>query len=546
MKRDSQVAVPNITAVGPVITESALGGGIEGAKRNTREMFSWNPQVISPDRQINPHKDLADARGRDAVQNDGYLTGAVATHKDSIVGAQYRLSALPDWIALGATEEWADKFTEIVEARFNIMADSIECWFDASGTMTFTDMVRLAVGGFCFTGEVLGTGEWLDKRQHGNRPFKTAIQMIAPTRLSNPDAGVDTDNLRGGIERDMYGRPLAYWIRASFPGDFWRFNVLPQWKRVPATTTWGRRQVIHIKETLQPDQSRGIADMVSVLKQMKMTKKFQDIVLQNAVVNATYAAAIESELPTDAIFQSMGAGGQGFANLLGTYMEALTAYANSADKIAIDGVKMPHLFPGTKLNLKNAGTPGGVGTGFEESLLRHIAAGLGLSYEQFSKDYTKTNYSSARASMAETFKFMQGRKKAVADRFASMVYIMWLEEEINRKDSVIPLPPNFNFYDPYMREALCACDWIGAGRGQIDEVKETQAALMRIGGGLSTHQKEVGLLGDDWRKVFRQQAKEKKLAKQLGLEFSMDATKPGTNDRQQTMNDKEGREKEDE
>jgi capsid protein len=139
---------------------------------------------------------------------------------------------------------------------------------------------------------------------------------------------------------------------------------------------------------------------------------------------------------------------------------------------------------------------------------------------------------------------MRGRKKTVADKQATMMYICWLEEEINRKDSVIPLPKNFNFYDPYMREALVACTWIGAGQSQIDETKETQAALMRIKGGLSTYQDEIANLGKDYRAVFQQRASEEKLIEELGLSFSLDATKPGTNDRQQTMQDENGNEDE--
>jgi lambda family phage portal protein len=533
--RHPTVAVSESTALAPV--QQKASGGYEGAERLSREMFSWRPAVQSPDMQINRNKDLMDARGRDAVQNDGYMTGAMHIHRDSIVGSKFSLICTPDWEALGATEEWADKFSQIVESRFNLMAGSTENWFDAAGQMTFTDIIRLGVVGFGYTGEVLATAEWLNTYQHRNRPFKTAIQSISPTRLSNPNGSMDTADLRAGIERDMYGRSMAYHIRTAFPGDYLLMGMLPQWKRVPAYTKWNRRLVMHIKETMQPDQTRGVSDMVSVLKQMKMTKKFNDIVLQNAVVNATYAAAIESELPTEAIFQSMGAGGPGFANMLGEYMTALTAYVDASDKISVDGVKMPHLFPGTKLNLQNAGTPGGVGTDFEESLLRHIASPLGLSYEQFSKDYTKTNYSSARASMAETWKFMQGRKKTVADKYATMIYILWLEEEINREDSVIPLPPNFNFYDPYMREALCSCEWVGAARGQIDETKETQAALMRIAGGLSNYQKESALLGDDFRKVWRQRAREQRMMEEMGLTFDLSGGKGGGAGAQQDEED---------
>ena len=202
-------------------------------------------------------------------------------------------------------------------------------------------------------------------------------------------------------------------------------------------------------------------------------------------------------------------------------------------------MKIPHLFPGTKLNLKPVGTPGGVGTGFEESLLRHTAAALGLSYEQFSRDYTKTNYSSARASMNETWKFMQSRKKSVADRTASNIYALWLEEEIANGN--VPLPKGKGrdwFYLPMVKDALAECDWIGASRGQIDETKETQAAILRIKSGLSTYEKECSRLGDDFRKIFEQQAREQKLIEKYGLAFSMDASKKNSGDQKGLSSEK--------
>jgi lambda family phage portal protein len=167
------------------------------------------------------------------------------------------------------------------------------------------------------------------------------------------------------------------------------------------------------------------------------------------------------------------------------------------------------------------GTPGGVGTNFEESLLRHTAAALGLSYEQFSRDYSKTSYSSARASMGETWKYMQSRKKVVADRFASMIYQLWLEEEINARN--VPLPRGITlakyYADPIIREAIASSEWIGASRGQIDEKKETESAILRIENGLSTREKENARLGEDWRKIYRQRSREIKLEEKLGLKF---------------------------
>lgn len=521
----------------------AVGGGLEGAATTSRELYSWNPAFVSPDQQINRAKPLADARGRDSVQNDGYATGVINTHKDSIVGSQYRLNAKPDFKLIGADDAWSEEFQEVVESRFNLLSDSAECWFDASGTKTLTDIIRLAIGGFVVTGEVLGTAEWLT---YSGRPFKTAYQMVSPSRLSNPFGEMDSEKLSGGVEMDRFGNPIAYHMRAVHPGDSFSAKLF-EWRRIPAKKPWGRRQVFHIREQLEAGQTRGIADMVSVLKQMRMTKKFQDITLQNAVVNASYAAAIESELPREAVFNSLGAGAQGINELLGGYMQALSSYLSTADNIAVDGVKIPHLFPGTKLSLKPMGTPGGVGTSYEESLLRHVAAALGLSYEQFSRDYSKTNYSSARASMAETWKFMQSRKKLVADRLATGIYTLWLEEEINAGN--IPMPRGKGrdlFYDPVMREALVNCTWIGASRGQIDEMKETQSAILRINSGLSTYEIESARLGEDFRNTFRQRAREQKMMEEYGLSFVTKAEKPGSNDRQQMMRDENNQPKKDE
>jgi capsid protein len=77
-----------------------------------------------------------------------------------------------------------------------------------------------------------------------------------------------------------------------------------------------------------------------------------------------------------------------------------------------------------------------------------------------------------------------------------------------------------NFYEPLMAEAYTACEWIGSSRHQIDELKETQAAVARINAGLTTREIEIARFGRDYRKVFRQLSREKALAEDLGLDFS--------------------------
>ena len=129
--------------------------------------------------------------------------------------------------------------------------------------------------------------------------------------------------------------------------------------------------------------------------------------------------------------------------------------------------------------------------------------------------------------MNETFKFMQSRKKNVADRLATMIYTLWLEEEINNGN--VPLPPGKTaawFYEPLVKDALCQCAWIGASRGQVDELKETQSAILRIDAGISTYEEECGRLGKDFRDVFEQRAREDKMIKDKGLVFTRSTVRP--------------------
>lgn len=544
--REQRALVRNATnARNRGVTHRSMGGGLEGAERTQRETMLWSPHMGSPDQIVSRAKPMADARGRDMVLNDGLPHGAVATHKDSIVGSNYRLNAAPVLRALRGLskafdEEWSEEFQEVTEARFGLVAESDQNWLDATGTNTLTGMTRLAIGGFMMTGENLAVSKWLSRERQ--RPCSTAVQMVSPSRLSNKDNQPDEERLKRGIRKDANGRAIGYYIRTSHPRENFSARSYT-WEYVPAMRAWGRRNVLHTMEQFEVDQSRGVADMVAVLKHMRMTKNYSEIALQNAVVQASYAACLESDLPPDIVYGAMGAnnGAANFTGALGAYMEILTKFFGGANNVAIDGAKVPVLPPGVKLNAQTLGTPGGIGSNFEESLHRHTAAGLGLSYEEYTRDFTKSSYSSNRASAASMGRFMKSRKKAVADRFANFVYENWLEEDLAAGN--LPLPRGVSpdlFYEPLMREAFTQATWIGAGAGQVDELKETQAAILRVRSGFSTYETEIARFGGDWREVFKQRAREEGIIGKLGLGFNMDTKKPTVESAAEAADPEEG------
>lgn len=531
---DSDIAA----LLGPVPVETAMvGGAYDAAARNNRSIASWQPALNSADVDLIPMKADLDAKARDSLNNDAYVKGGATIHQDNIVGALYALNAKPVGKILGASFDstWEEEFQEEVENRFTLYAESPDCWMDASRTKTFTEMVRLAVGVHTATGEVLASAEWM-KKTFG-RPFQTALQFIDTDRLCNPptEYGMQGRNIVAGVEKDVYGAPIQYHVRMQHPSDFHLANNF-KWKAVKTRKPWGRLQMIHIFEQQRVDQSRGVAAMVSALKEMRITKQFRDVTLQNAVVNATYAASIESDLPSADVFASLGGTdnvAKGMNDYIGGYLNQIATYSGGAKNLQLDGVKIPHLYPGTKLNLHAAGKGGPLGQEFEQSLLRYIAASLGVSYEQLSKDYSQTNYSSARAAMAETWKRMNVVKQQVADRFATNGYRLWLEETINM-GAITSMPAESRrvgwLYQDQRLDALSKCDWIGASKGQIDELKETQAAVLRLKYNLSTDEDEIARLGKDWRVVKKQRARERRMDDELGIAAAEDTVTPGAVD----------------
>lgn len=515
------------TWIDPIIGgEVAMSGAYDAASRFSNELALWSPPINSADRDILPDKQIMDGRVRDTLRNDAFIHAGSTIQKDHIVGEMFMLNAKPNHKVLGLDEMWAEEFQEEVESKFTLYAESTRNYPDAMRMNTLTGLVRLAVGVHTMAGEVLASVEWL---RNVGRPFATALQMIDLDRLSNPNGQMDSKTLRRGVQRDVWGAPIGYWIRMSHPTD-WTDGDNFTWKYVPATRGqavgipgWDRPQIVHIVDQWRPDQSRGIAAMVSALKEMKMTRRFRDVTLQNAVLNASYAASIESDLPTDVVMQQAGGiDGSAIANYATSYLSAVAQYVGSSRNFMIDGVKVPHFFPGTKMKLQPVGTPGGVGSAFEESLLRYIAAALGVGYSELSKDYSKANYSNLRAELAQTERRMRVQKKTVADRFASIFFRLWLEEALNKRQ-IDSMPRNApNWYEGLNADAYSACEWIGASKGQIDQLKETQAAVLRCNNGLSTREEELAALGKDWRVVFRQLAREKKLADELGLQFGAD------------------------
>lgn len=350
----------------------------KAASQTLREIASWQPGRGSADSDLLPELSTMVARSRDLSRNHGIASGAMQTLADNIVGTGFRLSAKPDYKLLGKTKEWEEEWQAKVEGLWRSWAETFNC--DAGKNLNFHGLTTQIFKSCLINGEALALVLWLPERS-----VATAIQLVEPDRLSNPNNSTDTKTLRGGVEIDKFGAPIAYHILKEHPGDYWSSSL--QWERVSAFTSFGRRRILHVHDINRIGQTRGKPILSSIMPMFKMLDHYERSELQAAIVNAMIAAFIETPMGGEELNELFGGSGDDYLN------------AKEDWQVKLEGGSIIPIFPGDKVAPFTPSRPNSAYGSFVENLLRHIGTGLNIPYELLLKDFSKTNYSSARSAL---------------------------------------------------------------------------------------------------------------------------------------------------
>lgn len=462
-----------------------------GASRTAGDVIGWNPFAGSADADLIPEMGIMNPRSRDLVRNHGIAQSGEQTQLDNIVGTGLRLAASPDALLLGWEKERAVEWSKITEAKWRAYSNSN--YFDVAEQHNFPQATRLVFRSGFHNGDALALPMWLSRR---GRKWRTCFQLVESDRLSNPMGKPDSQSLRGGVEINKHGAPRRYWVKKSHPGD-WFFGGLGlnDWEGIPAYTSWGRRRVIHVFEAKRIGQHRGVTALAASLKRFKSLDKYELAELNVAAKSALIAGFITSPM-----------GSEELATLFGSpdkYVNEWTKY-NKENSVYVDpnSAKMIPLFPGESIEAFNPGRPNQAYESFISNVLKHLAASLNMPYELLAKDFSNTNYSSARAALMEAWRFFKGAREWLANCWAQPVYELWLEEAVNNGEIEAP-----GFYKN--KEAYCRARWIGPGRGSVDPKKEGEGNTINLGNLTTTLQNLCADTdGSDWEDVVDQRVLE--------------------------------------
>ena len=348
-----------------------------------------------------------------------------------------------------------------------------------------------------------------DRLGYGRAQYATTMQIIDPDRLSNPQQNFDMPNIRGGVEIDEDGVPIAYHIRKAHMGDWWSAEKTMTWERVRRETAWGRPIVVHDFDGDRAAQHRGSSIFTPIVQRLKMLIKYDEVELESSILNAVFGAYITS--PYDPGL---------FADSLQTddvlaYQDMRTEYHDDKRISLQSGARMPILAPGEKIDTVNAARPTSNFAAFESAALRNVAAALGISTQQLTQDWSDVNYSSARSAMLEAWKTLTRRRDDFSNGFAQPIAVAFAEEMHDVED--VPLPAGApDFMDA--SSSYCRARWMGPGRGWVDPVAEKKGAILSMEAGFSTLEMEVAEnMGEDWEEMVDQRKYEIQRFEELGI-----------------------------
>lgn len=486
-----------------------------GASTRKKSMKGWNSLSSSPEEDIDLNLFVLRNRCRD-LYNSPLGRSSIQTTRTNVIGSGLKLKSRIDYKFLGIDEDQADEWEQNVEREFALWADSVHC--DSCKLNNFYELQQLAQLSWLQSGDTFALLKQDNPLPY--MPYGLRICLIEADRVSTPntlnnivsngifaiEATANNGNrIISGVEIDSIGAVAAYYISNRYPQSFYIMNNTDplQWTRVEAFgNLTGRRNILHLMESERPEQRRGVPFLAPVIEPLKQLTRYTEAELMAAVVTGMFTVFIKSKGASSDI--PLGTMIPGEEQVPGNNTEVNYELAPGAINV---------LQPDEEVEIANPGRPNTAFDGFVNALCRQIGAALEIPQELLQKSF-QSSYSAARAALLEAWKMFRMRREWMSNDFCQPIYDEWLSQAV--AIGRIKAPGFFD--DPIIRKAWCGAEWNGPAPGQLDPLKEINAAEKRIQNGISTREQEtMEINGGNFDKNIQQAKREQKLMIESGL-----------------------------
>lgn len=454
-----------------------------GARLN-RLTSDWVTSGTSADAEIKGSYKALRNRARQLCRDNDYARQALRSIQNNVIGHGIKHQSQ-------VRMQRGGKLDETINSRIH---EAWERWShksrcDVSGLLGFHDIERLICRSLAESGEVFVR---LIRQPFGDSRVPFALQVLEADYLVDdemPSTAAPGNTVRMGIEVDGYLRPQAYHFYATHPGDTYVSNPLRRARtiRVPAG------EVLHLYLPERPGQTRGITWFASALMRLHMLHGYEEAEVVRARASSAlmgFISSPEGELIGDEVYDG----------------DRVSEFSPGVFK---------YLAPGESVTVPDLNAPDGQLEPFTRSMLRAVAAGVGVSFESISKNFSESNYSSSRLSLLEERDTYRVLQRFFIENFHQPIFEAWLEMAVLSGELNLPGYET----NPYRYRAS---RWIPRSWEWVDPQKEVNAYKDAVRCGFKTLGHVISEQGGDLDDVLLARQAELAMLDEMGIVLDTD------------------------
>ncbi len=392
---------------------------------------------------------IAASASQELVRNNPLAKRIKMVWASNVVGSGIQLEAT------GGSDAKTKKFNEV----WDDWADSTECDFETHHTLYgLQDLWMKTV--------VESGGVFIRKHVNAKAKFPMQLQTIEQSFLDIQKNGLtENGTLIDGIEYDKNGQVRGYHFLTEKTGS--------SLGKPPKSKFHKSENIIHIFRKDRAGQHLGITWFHSVATNLRNYDTYQDAKLMQQQIAACFAMIVEEAE------NGMGTNinSEGSYSLPDTIEPAMVEYVKAGQKITT--VSPP------KADSSSA---------FDVGIKRDIAAGVDLTYEQLTGDYSLVNFASGRMGKSEFFNQLDNVQKNMMKPAMDKIFI-WFSSLYGVKTGV----------------AGFKADWTFPPRAAVNPQEEFDVLMSKVRHGMLSPTKAAKILGERLPKIIEQWKKDKDL-----------------------------------
>jgi lambda family phage portal protein len=440
----------------------------------------WHAPATGPNTELRFSAETMRVRSRDLARNNHIARQALRTITNGVIGNGIIPHVSIDSSGIGqptaGDKMRARQIEGLLKAHFDHPG------IDATGQMDLYSLQDLALYSTLESGDCLVVREWRTSAQMRRRGLSLPFQLrvlecdylakeIESFQLNNGE----TNQVVQGVEVDRFGRPVAYHLYEDHPGEYAYWHQM-RTRRVSAS------DVVLLYEILRPGQVRGVPELSTVMMDIKDISDFEIAELKRQEMAACFMAFVT---------------------------KSLDAGEPQAEQYDLAPGLVWELSPGEDVRLSSPPQSNGY-VDYIRTKYRGVAAGVGITYEALTQDFSQVNYSSSRmAHLSMHANFDRKRNRVMRSQFCHKLQ-QWTNEALEIMG-----------YDT----SDLIWTWNAPRRPMLDPGKETAAFSAMVRSGFRDRDSIILELGEDPETIDTRNKISFERADELGVQYDTDARK---------------------